>query len=339
MAATEMMNSVQVVSARSPARRALGLLGGRATLGPFAALLLAVAFFSFESNLFLRGPNLSLILQQSVEVGTLAIGQTLIVLTAGIDLSCGLVMAFGMIVMTKLAVDNGVSPYVSILLGLGACAGFGLLNGVLVTRIKLPAFIVTLGTLNIATAIVQIYSQQQTIESPGSVLTYFGRTFALGGTTTITYGVVVMLGLFAFFGFLLSQTAWGTRIYALGSSAASTRLSGVRTDRLLVSVYVVAGLIYGVAALLLIGRTGVGDPNAGTTDNLDSITAVVLGGTSLFGGRGRLIGTLFGTLIVGVIRNGLVLMGVDSIYQILITGILVILAVSVDQLTRRRSRG
>jgi fructose transport system permease protein len=210
---------------------------------------------------------------------------------------------------------------------------------VLVTRIKLPAFIVTLGTLNIATAIVQIYSQQQTIESPGSVLTYFGRTFALGGTTTITYGVVVMLGLFALFGFLLSQTAWGTRIYALGSSAASTRLSGVRTDRLLVSVYVVAGLIYGVAALLLIGRTGVGDPNAGTTDNLDSITAVVLGGTSLFGGRGRLIGTLFGTLIVGVIRNGLVLMGVDSIYQILITGILVILAVSVDQLTRRRSRG
>src|SRR5437868_7198200 len=113
MAATEMMNSVQVVSARSQARRALNVLGGRATLGPFAALLLAVAFFSFESNLFLRGPNLSLILQQSVEVGTLAIGQTLIVLTAGIDLSCGLVMAFGMIVMTKRGGGTGGGPPVA----------------------------------------------------------------------------------------------------------------------------------------------------------------------------------------------------------------------------------
>src|SRR5437764_13337339 len=238
MAATEMMNSVQVVSARSQARRALGLLGGRATLGPFAALLLAVAFFSFESNLFLRGPNLSLILQQSVEVGTLAIGQTLIVLTAGIDLSCGLVMAFGMIVVTKLSVVSGVNPYLSIMLGIAACGAFGLLNGLLVTKIRLPAFIVTLGTLNIATAVVQIYSQQQTIENPPGAQTYFGNTFSIGGTT-FTYGVVVMLALFALFGFLLSQTAWGSRIYALGSNATSARLSGVRTDRLLVSVYLV----------------------------------------------------------------------------------------------------
>ncbi len=337
MTATEIIESHAAAAARARALRSLRELGRSATVGPFVALLLAGLFFSLESSLFLRGPNLSLILQQSVEVGTLAIGQTLIVLTAGIDLSCGLVMAFGMIVMTKLAVDNGVNPYLSMLLGFGACAGFGLLNGLLVTKIRLPAFIVTLGTLNIATALVQIYSQQETIENPPAPLTYFGKTFALGGTT-ITYGVVVMLGLFALFGYLLSQTAWGTRIYALGSNAVSARLSGVRTERLLISVYLVAGLIYGVAALLLIGRTGVGDPNAGTTDNLDSITAVVLGGTSLFGGRGRLLGTLFGTLIVGVIRNGLVLMGVDSIYQILITGILVILAVSVDQLARRRAR-
>jgi fructose transport system permease protein len=337
MTATEMTNRITHVASASQAGRAVRALGARQTLGPFVALLLAGGFFTLESNLFLRGPNLSLILQQSVEVGTLAIGQTLIVLTAGIDLSCGLVMAFGMIVMTKLAVVSGVNQYLAILLGIGACAAFGLLNGVLVTKIRLPAFIVTLGTLNIATAIVQIYSQQQTIENPPGAQTYFGNTFSLGGTT-FTYGVVVMLALFALFGFLLSQTAWGSRIYALGSNATSARLSGVRTDRLLVSVYLVAGVIYGVAALLLIGRTGVGDPNAGTSDNLDSITAVVLGGTSLFGGRGRLLGTLLGTLIVSVIRNGLVLMGVDSIYQILITGILVILAVSIDQLTRRRSR-
>src|SRR5207248_6047791 len=115
------------------------------------------------------------------------------VLAAGIDLSCGLVMAFGMIVMTKLAVVSGVNEYLAILLGIGACAAFGLLNGVLVTKIRLPAFIVTLGTLNIATAVVQIYSQQQTIENPPGAPTHFGNTISLGGTT-FTHGVVVLPG-------------------------------------------------------------------------------------------------------------------------------------------------
>jgi fructose transport system permease protein len=151
--------------------------------------------------------------------------------------------------------------------------------------------------------------------------------------------VVLMLALYAFVWFVLTQSKWGNHIYAVGNNPEATRLSGIRTDRLLISVYVVAGAIYGLAALLLIARTQVGDPNAGQTDNLDSITAVVLGGTSLFGGRGNVIGTLLGALIVGVFRNGLVLMGVSSVYQILVTGILVILAVSVDQLTHRKERG
>jgi fructose transport system permease protein len=306
--------------------------------GPLGALLLAMAFFSFESSQFLQGPNLSLILQQVVEVGVLAIGQTLIILTAGIDLSCGAVMAFGMIVMTKLAVHSGVPAIPAILLGILACTAFGLVNGVFVTKVRLPAFIVTLGTFNIAMALVHIYSNEETIANPPSAMTFFGRTFSIGGTD-ITYAVVLMLALYAFFWFVLTQTRWGNHIYAVGNNPEATRLAGIRTDRLLISVYVVAGAIYGVAALLLVARTQVGDPNAGQTDNLDSITAVVLGGTSLFGGRGNVIGTLFGALIVGVFRNGLVLMGVSSVYQILVTGILVILAVSVDQLTHRKERG
>jgi fructose transport system permease protein len=169
-------------------------------------------------------------------------------------------------------------------------------------------------------------------------MTFFGRTFAIGGTE-ITYGVVLMIALYAVVWFVLSQTAWGSHVYATGNNPQAARLSGIRTDRLLISVYAIAGTIYGLAALLLAARTEVGDPNAGQTDNLDSITAVVLGGTSLFGGRGNVIGTLIGALIVGVFRNGLVLMGVSSVYQILITGILVILAVSVDQLSHRRERG
>jgi fructose transport system permease protein len=326
------------------ASRAVGVarsLAGLSTIGPLVALGLAMAFFSLKSDRFLQGQNLSLVLQQSIEVGTLAIGQTLVILTAGIDLSCGAVMAFGMIVMTKLAVDSGVPAIPAILLGIGACAGFGLLNGGLVTKIRLPPFIVTLGTLNIAFALVHIYSNEETIGTveplPGA-MTFFGRTFTIGGTD-ITYGVVLMLALFAVAWFVLSQTAWGTRVYAVGNNPEATRLAGIRTNRLLISVYVAAGVIYGIAALLLVARTQVGDPNAGQTDNLDSITAVVLGGTSLFGGRGNVIGTLIGALIVGVFRNGLVLIGVSSVYQILITGILVILAVSVDQLTHRRRRG
>jgi fructose transport system permease protein len=268
-------------------------------------------------------------------VGTLAIGQTLIILTAGIDLSNGAVMAFGNIVMTKLAVDSGVNPYLAILLGLVVCAAFGFFNGSLVTGLRLPPFIVTLGTLNIAFALTHIYSEDQTVSGLPSQLTFFGNTFAVG-QTDITYGTVLMLVLYVVAWYVLRQTAAGRHVYAVGNNPEAARLTGIRVQRLLLGVYTTAGLIYGIAALLLISRTSVGDPQAGQTDNLDSITAVVLGGTSLFGGRGSVIGTLIGALIVGIVRNGLQLMGVRSIYQVLITGILVILAVAVDQIARRR---
>src|SRR5438093_11162531 len=152
-------------------------LFGISAFGPFVALIIVCAFFALKSDRFLTGGNLSLVLQQTIEVGTLAIGQTLIILTAGIDLSNGAVMAFGSIVMTKLAVNNGVSPVLAILLGIGACVAFGLLNGALVTGIKLPAFIVTLGTFNIAFALTHVYSGEATISGLPSEMTYFGKTF------------------------------------------------------------------------------------------------------------------------------------------------------------------
>jgi fructose transport system permease protein len=307
-----------------------------AQLGPLVALLVICIFFTTQSDRFLTGSNLSLILQQVMVIGTLAIGQTLIILTAGIDLSCGTVMAFGQIVMTKLAVDSGVPPLLAILLGIAACAAFGLINGALVTGLNLPAFIVTLGTFNIAYALTHIYSNDETISSVPSVMTKLGESFQVSGTA-ITYGSLVTLALFALVWFVLTQTTWGRRVYSIGDNPEATRLMGIPVKKQLLMIYVVAGVIYGIAALLLVARTNVGDPNAGFTDNLDAITAVVLGGTSLFGGRGTIVGTLIGALIVGVLRDGLVLMGVESIYQVLITGILVILAVSVDQLARRRA--
>jgi fructose transport system permease protein len=305
------------------------------TVGPFIALLLAMAFFSVKSDRFLDAQNLSLVLQQVMVVGVLAIGQTLVILTAGIDLSVGTVMALGQVVMTKLAVENGMSPFLAIALGLLVCVAIGALNGGLVTWIRLPAFIVTLGTLNIAFALTHIVSNDLTFSSLPSELLFFGRTFTIGDAN-FTYGVVFMLMLYAVAWFALAQTAWGRHVYAVGDNPEAARLTGINTNRVLLSVYTLAGLTSGIAALLLVARTELGDPNAGQTPaNLDRITAVVLGGTSLFGGRGAIIGTLIGAVIVGVFRNGLTLIGVEVIYQYLVTGILVILAVSVDQLTHR----
>jgi fructose transport system permease protein len=311
----------------------LNVLFGSPIIGPIAALILASIFFTTQTDRFMTGTNWSLIVQQTMVVGTLAIGQTLIILTAGIDLSNGAIMALSSVIMTSMAVDYGMNPLLAILIGLLVAVAFGVLNGALVTAIRLPPFIVTLGTLNIAFALTRIYTTQ-TITGLPPIMTFFGNTFKIGGTA-ITYGSVLVVLLYILAWFVLRSTPAGRYVYAVGDNPVAARLAGINTTKLLIGVYSVAALSYGIAGLLLAARTGVGDPQAGQTGNLDSITAVVLGGTSLFGGRGNIMGTLVGALIVGVFRNGLQLMGVASIYQVLITGILVIVAVSIDQLTHR----
>ena len=307
------------------------------TLGPLVALAIASAFFATQHERFLTGANVSLILQQVMVVGTIAIGQTLVILTAGVDLSCGMVMALGGIVMAKVAATLGLPVPLAIAAGVGVTTCFGLVNGILVTRVKLPPFIVTLGTLNIAFAITQLSSDAQTITDVPPSLVALGNAFTLGGTEVV-YGVVVMLAAYLLAAFILRETAAGRHVYAVGNNPEAARLSGIDTSRVLLGAYAMAGACYGLAALLAVARTGVGDPNAGQTENLDAITAVVLGGTSLFGGRGVVWGSLVGALIVGTFRNGLTLMGVSSVYQILITGILVILAVATDQFSRHGGR-
>lgn len=308
------------------------------TVGPLIALLAACLFFASQSDRFISGTNFSLIVQQVMVVGTLAIGQTLIILTAGIDLSNGMVMAFSQVTMAMLFLNQGIPAPIAILIGLIVGGLFGLANGLMVTKLKLPPFIATLGMFNIAFALTRIYTVTtvRMTDSPWHV--FFGNTFSVGGEdgTKFTYGSVLMVLLFFATWYVLTQTPIGRHIYALGDDPEAARLSGIRTDRLLLIVYSAAGVFCAIAGLLLISRTGVADPQAGQNANLESITAVVLGGTSLFGGRGSVLGTLIGALIVGIFRNGLTLMGVPSIYQWLITGVLVILAVSIDQLTQRR---
>jgi fructose transport system permease protein len=312
------------------------LLHRNATLGPLFVLLLAIVYFSITADRFLAPANLSLIVQQVMVVGTLGIAQTLIILTAGIDLSVGAIMVLSSIVMAKLSADQGLPGLLALLLGFTAGTACGFINGALITRLRLPPFIVTLGTLNVFFAINLWFSKSETIRGTdmSSLLLWTGNTIDFGDTR-ITYGSILMLVLFAVFAWVLKNTAWGKHVYAVGDDAEAARLAGVRKDRVLLSVYIVAGLICAVAGWMLIGRIASASPQAGVSANLDSITAVVIGGTSLFGGRGRVVGTLFGALIVGVLRNGLTLTGIDALWQDFAVGILIIVAVAIDQWIRK----
>jgi fructose transport system permease protein len=318
----------------TPARRVHDVLHRFPALSPLIVLVLAGIVFGVANSRFFAPENLSIVLQQTAIVGSLAVAQTLIILTAGIDLSIGAVMVLSSLVMAKLVQESGAPGVVAFVVGFLVAVVAGLINGLLVTRIKLPPFIVTLGTFSIFTAITLIYAQGQTFTLPsGGFLTFTGTTINLG-RFHLTVGVLFMLVLYAGFAYALRQTAWGRHLYATGDDPEAARLAGIRTRRVLLSAYVVAGAVVGLTAWILIGRISGADPNAGINANLESITAVVIGGTSLFGGRGVIVGSLIGALIVQVFDNGLALIGVNPNYQVLAVGILVIAAVAADQWIR-----
>jgi fructose transport system permease protein len=318
----------------TPGRAVHNVLHRLPALSPLVVLLIAAVVFGLANNRFYRPENLSIVLQQAAVVGSLAVGQTLIILTAGIDLSIGAVMVLASLIMAKLVSSDTVPGPVALLIGVVVALLAGTVNGILVTRIKLPPFIVTLGTLSIFTAATLIYAQGQTISLPsGTFITWTGATLSFG-RFHLTVGVLVMLLLYVVFAYALRQTAWGRHLYATGNDTEASRLAGIRTNRVLISAYVVAGAVVGIAAWVLVGRINGADPNAGINANLESITAVVIGGTSLFGGRGAVVGSLIGALIVQVFDNGLALAGVDPNYQVLAVGILVIAAVAADQWIR-----
>jgi fructose transport system permease protein len=237
-------------------------------------------------------------------------------------------------VMAKLVADSHMNGFLALIIAALIAVAAATVNGLLVTRIKLPPFIVTLGTFSIFTALTLIYAKGQTISlPPNTFATYTGKTINIG-TLHLTVGVIMMLLLYAVFAYVLRSTAWGKHLYATGDDAEAARLAGIRTSRVLLSAYIVAGVVIAISAWILVGRVNGGDPNSGLNANLESITAVVIGGTSLFGGRGAIVGSLIGALIVQVFENGLALAGVDPNYQVLAVGLLVILAVAADQWIR-----
>jgi fructose transport system permease protein len=303
-------------------------------LSPAIVLVLAGVLFSLLNSRFYNPVNLSLVAQQVAVVGSLAVGQTLIILTAGIDLSIGAVMVLSSLIMSKLVYDHGVPGILALFVGAVIAVAAQTVNGLLVTRIKLPPFIVTLGTLSIFTAVTLIYAKGQTVQlKPDTFLLWSGKPISIGALN-LTNGVLLMIILYAVVAFALRFTAWGRHLYAVGDDVEAARLAGIPVSRVLLSAYMVAGVAVAVAAWILVGRVGGGDPNSGLNANLESITAVVIGGTSLFGGRGVVVGSLIGAFIVQVFVNGLALAGFDPNYQVLAVGVLVIAAVSVDQWIR-----
>src|SRR3954468_11987020 len=321
---------------QSTIKRVQAVLHTYPWLSPAVVLAITLVIFRIASSKFATPTDLGVIAQQTAVVGTVAVGQTLIILTGGIDLSCGAIMVFSSMVMAKTAFDQGVPGPVALAIGLVVGCLAGAFNGFLITRVKLPPFIVTLGSLGIFTSLTLLYATGRTVRNTelARQLKWLGKPIDLGGFR-ITTGVIVMLALYAVSAYILRYTAWGTHVYAVGDDPDAARLAGIQNSRVIVSVYVAAGLIFAIAGWVLIGRVNAASPNSGIDTNLDSITAVVIGGTSLFGGRGRVIGSLIGALIVGVVDNGLSVAGLDENYKQLAIGVLIIAAVTADQWIRR----
>ena len=309
-------------------------------VGPSVVLLVSFAVFTALGDGRMQRPeSIGIIFQQTAVMATLAIGQTLIILTAGIDLAVGTAMILSHLIVARVAAENGVAPIPALLLGIAVGLLLGAVHGVIITRLRLPPFIVTLGTFFAYNSLGLVYSNAETIsrEAMGgadSFLLWTGKGISFGDMR-ITNGVLVTLALYIIFAYILSSTAWGRHLYATGDDPEAARLAGINVNRVIMSVYLVAGFIYAVGGWVQLGRSLSASSNAATDVNLESITAVVIGGTSLFGGRGRLWGTLIGALIVTVFRIGLSLAGVDVFYQNFAIGSMIIVAVALDQWIRQ----
>lgn len=308
---------------------------------PMIVLAVSILVFALLSDNFFRATTMSTILQQIAIVGILGCAQSIVILTAGIDLSVGAIAVFSSVLMGQFTFRYGIPAPMAIALGMACGTAMGALNGLLISKLRLPPFIVTLGTWQIFLAANYIYSANETIRSSdigerAASLQFWGNAIQPGGVKVL-YAVFLMIGLVAVMAYVLRHTAWGRHVYAVGDDPEAAELSGVNTRRILISVYALSGLICAFAGWVLIGRIGSVSPTSGQSANIESITAVVIGGISLFGGRGSILGMFFGALIVGVFSLGLRLLGADAQWTYLLIGALIIGAVAVDQWIRKVS--
>jgi ribose transport system permease protein len=299
---------------------------------PIVVALVAVCVaMSFLSDHFLAQQNITNVLAQSSVVGIAAVGATFIIITGGIDLSVGSNVALSGIVSATF-VSHGASPILGVLLCVGIAVAIGAFNGASVAWLGLVPFIVTLASLGMARGLTLQVSEGQSVYGLPNVLTWLGG----GEIGSIPVPLITMLIVFIVGHVVLTRTTFGHKVFAIGGNRQAARLSGIKDRQVLFTVYVVAGLCAGVAALILVGRIGAATPTAGTGLELQVIAAVVIGGTSLFGGKGSMIGTLIGILLIGVINNGLTLLNVSPFWVQFIQGALIFMAVLLDAFNQRR---
>lgn len=309
----------------------------------FGALILLVVFFSFANPYFLNFENFVNILIATAVVGVLALGQTFVITTGGIDLSVGTVMTLSS-VMTAVTITNlGLPVWVGVIVGILTGGVMGLVNGVLIARFKLPPFIATFGTLNVARGLSLVITQSRPIyysNTPELNSSVMGNLFGIkiAGDFGIPNIAIIMFGAVIVAAFILNRTALGRYTFALGSNEEAVRLSGVNVQAWKIAVYALAGLFAGLGGVLIGARVNSAQPALGFGYELDAISAVVIGGTSLAGGEGTIFGTVIGAFIVRTLSNGLQIMGIPQEWQIVATGVVVILAVYLDIIRRRQQQ-
>ena len=308
------------------------LSGVISQLAAAGALIVVFLFLSFASPVFLTADNLFNIGTQTAVVAVIAIGMTLVIITAGIDLSVGSVAALSGVVGVILMVNAGLPPLVGIAGGILVGATCGLVNGLLVSFAGLNPFIATLGMLTVARGLVFITTGAVAVFGAPESFRLLGQ----GRIGPIPIPIMVIVAVAVLGYIVLSRTKLGRYAYAMGSNPEAARLSGIPIRRYLTSVYVISGALAGLGGMIAASRVNSGQPNYGVGLELDVIAAAVIGGASLFGGQGTIVGTLIGAFLIALIRNGAVLLNVDIFYQSVIIGVVIWLAVFWDQYRRRR---
>lgn len=297
-------------------------------LGPFLGLIILVAIVSILNPAFLEPLNILNLLRQISINALIAFGMTFVILTGGIDLSVGAILALSS-ALTAGFIVSGMDPILAIIVGCIIGAILGMVNGLLITKGKMAPFIATLATMTIFRGLTLVYTDGNPITGLGSNYAFqlFGRGYFLG----IPVPAITMLLTFIVLWVLLHKTPFGRRTYAIGGNEKAALISGIKVPRVKIMIYSLPGFMSALAGAILTSRLNSAQPTAGTSYELDAIAAVVLGGTSLSGGRGRIVGTLIGVLIIGVLNNGMNLLGVSSFYQSVVKGIVILIAVLLDR--------
>ncbi|MHC4076513.1 MAG: ABC transporter permease [Planctomycetota bacterium] len=306
---------------------------------PFASLVLIICLLSaLKPDSFLTLDNFLNVFRRSSVYGIIAIGMTLVIISAGIDLSvgsmlalCGMIGAVSMTAIGDPTDPQGISQLTGTFIGIGIGTICGFLNGLLITKLKLQPFIVTLGTMSFFRGITLVMKNGQSINVPS--YKYLGE----GTIMTIPVSIIIFTVIIIIAVFILRYTRLGRYTYAIGSNRRAAFHAGVNVDKNLICIYTFTGLLVGIAAMIATSRTVSAQPTAGLGAELDIIAAVVIGGASLAGGQGTITGTIIGTLLISFLRNGCTLLGISTNAQLIVIGIIIVLAVSVDQLARAKS--